>query len=225
MAQSETDLHRLLHSTEHSFVERKTFGDTKDWVKTVVAFANSLRDDQEGVLFIGATDDGAIQDVPTNLDKLQMTFSEKIQSIYPPVYYTTKTVRENEKECLVVIVPGSPARPHFAGPPFVRDGSRTVVASSGRYESLLAARTGKAFELQRWEGKLVSVRTFSRQAGIAYVVNQRVEAATILVVNQFYLTVSFGNRTESHPLNKLEISYDNSANRLEVQIEGVPTPY
>jgi predicted HTH transcriptional regulator len=191
----------------------------------VVAFANTLRDDQEGVLFIGATDEGTIQDVSTNLDKLQMTFSEKIQSIYPPVYYTTETVQEDGKECLAIIVSGSSLRPHFAGPPFLRDGSRTVVATSERYESLLAARTGKAFELQRWQGKTISVRTFTRLAGMAYVVNEHVEMAEVLYANQFYVTVSFGNRNVSYPLNRVEISYDNAANRLELQIEGRPTPF
>jgi hypothetical protein len=41
---TEADLLRLPHSTEHTFVERKTVGDTKDSVKTAVAFANTLPD-------------------------------------------------------------------------------------------------------------------------------------------------------------------------------------
>ncbi|MGA7241905.1 MAG: ATP-binding protein, partial [Terracidiphilus sp.] len=120
MAQSESDLLRLLHSTEHSFVERKTVGDSRDWVKTVVAFANTLPNEQEGVLFIGATDGGDIEASPSNLDKLQKTFSEKMQSAYPPIYYSTRTVQENGKECLAVIVSGSQSKPHFAGPLYVR---------------------------------------------------------------------------------------------------------
>lgn len=80
-----------------------------------------------------------------------MTLADKGQSIYPNVYYTTRTIHENEKECLAVIVPESPSRPHFAGPLFIRDGFRTVVANTERHESLLAARTGKTFELQRWK--------------------------------------------------------------------------
>lgn len=153
MALDESDMLRLLHSTEHSFVERKTVGDSRDWVKTVVAFANTLSNEQEGVLFIGATDAGEIESQPSNPDKLQRTFSEKMQNASPAVYYTTRTVQENGKECLAVIVPGSPSRPHFAGPPYVRDGSQSVVASSRQYETLRAARIGKVYELQKWVGK------------------------------------------------------------------------
>ncbi|MGD0739597.1 MAG: ATP-binding protein [Terracidiphilus sp.] len=225
MAQNESDLLRLLHSTEHSFVERKTVGDSKDWVKTVVAFANTLSNDQEGVLFIGATDTGEIQDSASNLDRLQMTFSEKMQSAYPSIYYTTQTIQENGRECLAVVVPGSPSKPHFAGQPFVRDGSRSVVPDSAKYESLLAARLAKTYELQRWVGRSITVRILSRQSGMAYVVNQSTHEAQVINANQFYLTVSFGNRTQSYPLNRFEISFDNVANRLEVEVEGLPQPF
>jgi predicted HTH transcriptional regulator len=225
MIANESDLLRLLHSTENSFVERKTIGDSKDWVKTVVAFANTLGNDQEGVLFIGATNDGEIQDLGTDLDKLQKTFSEKMQSAYPPIYYAATIIQEEERECLAVIVPGSAARPHFAGPPYLRDGSQTVVAKSEQYASLLAARTGKVYELQKWVGKSITVRIFSRQSGMAYVVNQNVYEAQVNNANQFYLTVSLGNRIQSYPLNRFEISYDNAANRLEIEVEGLPQPF
>lgn len=69
MAFEEADLLRLLHSTEHTFAERKTQGDHKDWVKTVVAFANTFEPPIEGVLFIGATDEGNIESKPANLDQ------------------------------------------------------------------------------------------------------------------------------------------------------------
>lgn len=225
MAQDEAGLLRLLHSTEHSFVERKTIGDSKDWVKSVVAFANTLQIDQVGVLFIGATNDGEIQDANANLDSLQKTFSQKIESAYPSIYYTTQIVRENGKECLAVVVPGSPSKPHFSGAPFIRDGSRTIVPSSDRYDALLAARTGKAYELQRWEGKLVTARLSRRQNGVAYVVNQSTMDARVVSANQFFLTISYNNRKFSFPLGRVEISFDHVADRLEVQIEEPAAPF
>jgi predicted HTH transcriptional regulator len=177
------------------------------------------------VLFIGATDKGEIEANPSNLDKLQKTFSEKLQHAYPPVYYTTKSVQENGRECLAVIVPGSVSRPHFAGPPYLRDGSQSIVPSPQQYDSLVAARVGKAYELQRWEGKLITLLTLSRQNGMAYVVNKNSQQATVVGANQFYLTVSFGNRTHSYSLSRIEISYDHVAGRLEVQVEGLPEPF
>jgi predicted HTH transcriptional regulator len=60
MALDEAALLRHLRSTETTFVERKRVSDTQDFAKTVVAFANTLRPDEEGVLLIGATDQGEI---------------------------------------------------------------------------------------------------------------------------------------------------------------------
>ncbi len=218
MAQSESDLLRLLHSTEHSFVERKTVGDSRDWVKTVVAFANTLAMDQEGVLFIGATDSGEIETTQSNLDKVQKTFSDKMQSVYPSIYYITKALKEEERECLAVIVPGSPARPHFAGQPFLRDGSQTVVAKSEQYESLLAARIDKVYELQRWIGRQITLRIISRAAGIQFSLEQMTHDATVTAVNQFFVSVLFNNRRWSYPLKRIEIAYDHVAGRLEIEL-------
>ncbi len=219
---TEEELLRLLHSEETTFVERKTVGDTRDFAKTIVAFANSLPHDQEGVLFIGATNAREIEAHHSSLDDMQRKLSEKAKSIYPTVYFTTTTVREDGKECLAVIVPGSPSRPHFAGEPFVRDLSKTVVASADKYESMLAARTAKVYELQKWIDKFVSVRTVTRQSGMAYSVTQKTFQATLVSANQFYVTVDFGNRRTSHPLKRVELSYDHHAKRLELQVEGLP---
>ncbi len=218
MAMNESDLLRRLHSTEHTFVERKTTGDSKDWLKTVVAFANTLEPNQEGVLFIGATDSGHIQASSPDLDKLQKTFSEKMQSAYPPIYYTTQTVNEDGKECLAVIVPGSPSKPHFAGPLYVRDGSKTVKADLEKYEFMLASRLDKVRELEKWIGKSITVRTFSRGQGVGYVLHQSEEEAKLISVNQFFITIYFRNANWSYSLKRFEITFDNKANRLEIEL-------
>ena len=218
MAQSESDLMRLLHSTEHSFVERKTVGDSRDWVKTVVAFANTLSNEQEGVLFIGATDSGEIEATPSNLDKLQKTFSEKMQSAFPPIYYTTRVLREDDRECLAIIVPGSALRPHFAGPLYIRDGSQSLVAKSELYESLLASRIGKVYELQKWVGRLITLRMFDRPYSGSRSLQQTTNDATVIGANQFYLTVLFNNRKWSYPLSRFEIAFDHVSDRLEIEL-------
>lgn len=225
MALSESNLLRLLHSTEDSFVERKTVGDHKDWTKIAVSFANTLLSDQQGVLFIGATNEGSIQAATSNLDTVQKTFSEKMSEVYPRVYYTTQIVSEHDKECLAVIVPGSTARPHFAGPAYVRDGSKSVAATSQQYDALIASRIGKVYELQKWVGKSVTLKVFSRQNGMAYVVHQFTNEARVIEANQFYTTVFFNNRNNSYPINRIDISYDDVAKRLELQVEDAPPPY
>jgi hypothetical protein len=187
-------------------------------VKTVVAFANSLEPNQEGVLFIGATDKGQIESNLANLDKLQKTFSEKMQSVYPPVYYTTKIVSADGRECLAVIVPGSSAKPHYAGPLYLRDGSQTVVATGERHDAMLALRLGKTRELQRWVGKSITLRIISRRQGMGYALDQSEHDAAVLACNQFYLTLKFNNRQWSYPLSRFDIAYDHVRDRLEIEL-------
>lgn len=190
---NESELLRLLRSTEHSFAERKTIGDSKDWLKTVVAFANTLETNQVGVLFIGVKDNGEIEESPASFDKVQKTFSEKMQSAYPPIYYLTRTVMHEGRECLAVMVPGSPSKPHYAGPAYLRDGSQTVVAKAEQHDLLLANRIGKAHALQAWIGKAITVRTFSRRQGMGFQLDQSEMEAKVIECNQFYLTVEMAS--------------------------------
>jgi predicted HTH transcriptional regulator len=50
---SDHDLVLRLRSFEDAFVERKTSADSKDWLKTIVAFANTAPVGYPAVLFIG----------------------------------------------------------------------------------------------------------------------------------------------------------------------------
>ena len=80
------DLFFLLRNFEDHFVERKTSGDHKDWLKMVVAFANSTPLGFSAVLFIGVKDDGTIEE-GVNLDTLQKTLGKKLIEAYPPIFY------------------------------------------------------------------------------------------------------------------------------------------
>ena len=81
---SDQDLLLRLQSFEDAFVERKTCGDSKDWLKTVVAFANSTPVDYPAVLFVGVKDDGTPEEKPVDLDSLQRTLSKQLTNAYPP---------------------------------------------------------------------------------------------------------------------------------------------
>jgi predicted HTH transcriptional regulator len=91
---SDSDLLSRLKNFEDNFVERKSAGDSRDWLKTVVAFANSTPVGYPGVLFIGVKDNGT-PETGCNLDSLQQTFARKIQEAYPPVYFATKILQAN----------------------------------------------------------------------------------------------------------------------------------
>jgi predicted HTH transcriptional regulator len=51
---TDEDIFAKLTNTEDATVERKLQNDKRDWVKTVVAFSNSLAVGQPGILLIGA---------------------------------------------------------------------------------------------------------------------------------------------------------------------------
>ncbi len=155
---TENDLLTRLRNPEDTFVERKTIADGRDWLKTVVAFANSTPVGHPAVLFIGAKNDGTIEAHTQDLDSLQKKFSSRIKDkAFPPVYYLFKVIGDSGKQCLAVIVPGSENRPHFSGQSYVREGSKTVVASQPQFDRLIAERQAKPYKILRWKGKYVSV--------------------------------------------------------------------
>ncbi|MGA9462275.1 MAG: ATP-binding protein [Terracidiphilus sp.] len=76
---SEADLLARMKNFEDHFVERKVCSDSKDWLKTVVAFANSAPIDYPCILYIGVRDIGEIEDKQSNLDSVQKTLNRILQ--------------------------------------------------------------------------------------------------------------------------------------------------
>jgi schlafen family protein len=142
--------------SEDSFIERKPSSDPSDWVRTIVAFANSAPLDRCAVLYIGVRDDGTVQGLD-KLDALQKTLEGKMKPVHPPVSYQTRSLAEEGREYLCVIVPGSENRPHFAGPAYVRVGSQTFAASAQQHESLLAERNSKTRRIRQFKGKTIHI--------------------------------------------------------------------
>jgi hypothetical protein len=164
---TDEDLQRGRLRIEDNLTERKTQSDSRGWLKTVVAFANSVPPERCGVLYIGVRDDGSIEPA-MNLDQVQKTVRQKLDAAYPPIEYATRGLTEGGADYLCVIVPSSRSRPHFAGPAYVRIGSETVEASARQYDGLIAQRNGKAYRILQHKGKHVSahyVRT-GREATI-----------------------------------------------------------
>jgi len=216
---SDTDLISRLTNFEDHFVERKTSGDHSDWLKTVVAFANSTPIGYPAVLFIGVRDDGNPEG-NINLDSLQKTFAQRMTLAYPPIYFRTKVLSLAGKQFLAVLVPGSSARPHFAGLSYVRKGSTTIVASDDHFEELIATRQSKPRELLKWVGRIVSADFMRTEA--AEIMGPVSHSAELLVVacNIFFVTYRYqsGSGAESVPLRRVEISFDNPRNRLKLEI-------
>lgn len=83
---------------EDSLVERKTENDLKDLLKTMVAFANSVKPGHVATILIGEKDDGSIQGVK-NPEKIQNTVIEHARGIYPSIENVSrsKVVRQRRQ--------------------------------------------------------------------------------------------------------------------------------
>lgn len=216
---NDKDLLSRMRNFEDHFVERKTAGDQKDWVKTVVAFANSAPDGYPCVLYIGVRDNGEIETPQKNMDSLQKTFNREMEKIYPSPAYLPKIIEENGKQALAVIVLGSELRPHFAGPSYVRKGTESFAASEEQFEELIARRNSKANKILSFKSKEVTVRhRYHAVSGPS----ERIWPGKWIVAdcNQFWLTLEqLGNpNRQSFPLRQVEISFDDPNKRLLLEI-------
>jgi predicted HTH transcriptional regulator len=209
-----------MRNFEDHFVERKTSADSKDWLKTVVGFANSAPNNFPCVLYVGVKNDGEIESPQVNLDSLQRTFNKETAKAYPPVPCFPRVIQVDGRQALAIIVFGSEQRPHFTGLSYVRQGSETVHASEAQFEELIARRNAKADKLLAFKGKPVTVVNRQRVANQSAYESMWSDGAYIVECNQFWVTIAQagGDRT-SFPLSRVEINFDNQRDRLRVELE------
>lgn len=221
---SEADLKLwLTAAAEYQFVERKSKTDTRGWVRSVVAFANSNPIGSVGVLYIGVKDDGTIpglgqKELEDTMKSLGSTIAEYT---WPPVFVMPITVTVEGKSCIAAVVPYSDQRPHFAGKAYVRRGTETVDATAAQYDELIATRNSKAREILNWKSKEVTVRTMHGPP-IGPQISTRptfVEACGPLFVTT-RLQGAMGEATPlmSYSLHAIELSFDNAKSRLMLLI-------
>jgi hypothetical protein len=212
---NDADLLARLKNFEDHFVERKTSGDHKDFVKTAVAFANSAPNGYPCVMFIGVKDNGEIETPQMNLDSLQKTFNQMMKNTYPPVPYLPKIVNDGGRQALAVIVLGSELRPHFAGLAYVRKGSESINASEQQFEELIAQRNSKTARILQFKGKNITVFVRTEKSEIPWS-----NSTTLVDCDQFYVTVQQvpHEPPSSFPLSRVEINFDNMRRRLQLEI-------
>src|ERR1039458_2975608 len=93
---TDADLLARLRNFEDQFVERKTVGDLKDCLKTVVAFANSAPIGMPCVLYVGVKDDGQFEGRHHDFDTVQKTLNRLLQNIYPRAAYFPKLITDQD---------------------------------------------------------------------------------------------------------------------------------
>jgi predicted HTH transcriptional regulator len=215
---SDGDIVLRLRNFEDNFVERKTSSDTKGWLKTTIAFANSVPEGYPGILFIGVKNDGTIEGT-ANLETVQKTYNEVISAAYPPIFVLPKVISDQGKQFLAVLVPGSPLRPHFAGKAYVRNGPETREASEEQYATLIASRNSKANEILKWKGKPVFVQHMRTEyIHMMGAVSHEWTNAVVLDCNQFFVSIEYNKIVESFPLSRVEISFLHPKNQLRLEV-------
>lgn len=218
------DLQRLVTDFENQYVERKPSGDSKGWLRTVVGFANSTPVGFPAVLFIGVRPDGSLEDIAPNLDSLQKSLSERLSTAYPPIYYLPQVVTVGGKKALAVVVPGSERRPHFSDHAYVREGSQTKKASEEQFERLLSQRSSKGYEILKWLNKSVAIdkmraENIHSMGSVAHSTTGVVLGCTV-----HFVTVklhSGDSPTESYPLERVRLSFNNADQRLKLEVSPI----
>jgi hypothetical protein len=206
---------------EDSLLERKVGSDLKDLLKTLVAFANSVRPGHTAVILIGEKDDGTVQGV-ANPDSIQKKVREEADKIYPAIIWRTRVYEESGAQCVRVEIEYSGDTPHFGGPAWVRKGSETIKASNDVFQSLIDIRSDMVRELTESLNKRVTVvgeyKYFSVGARSSSWPGREQQEMTLVFVNKFWITLRDASDTSrSLPLSKIRLNFDNANNRLMLE--------
>jgi len=205
-----------LGKSEDYLLERKTQNDLKDLLKTLVAFANTVRPGHVATILIGERDDGAPEGL-SNADEIQKRVRREADKIYPHIIWRSETYVKDAKECVKVEIEYSGDTPHFGGPAWIRRGSKSVPASDHEFQRLIDIRSGIVRELDQWVNKTVTVKRLVKhiRSGTDYLD----DIATLRFVNQFYLTVIVNSAAFSYPLKRVTLSWDDSTARLKIIVD------
>lgn len=226
------ELKELLRSSENEFVERKSsLPNAAELRKTLVAFANSVKDGREAVLFLGVEDNGNVKGIE-GIDAAQKRIREIAEGdCYPPVRYFIETFRQDEKEVLAVVIPESKSRPHFTGPAFVRKGSESVKASEEVFKWLIASHNDKTATIMNHLNQTVSahfitghaVKLASQQTPGIWLTEDQLDYVIIgCDAHVLRLQEVKAGKTKSYSLAKVTISWDDEKQRIKLEIDKRP---
>jgi hypothetical protein len=217
---------------EDNLLERKLESDLKDLLKTLVAFANSVKPGHIATILIGERDDGTVQGV-VNPDNIQKRVRKECDKIYPPILWRSRVFEKEGKHCVRVEIEYDGETPHFGGPAWVRQGSETKIATDESFQRLIDLRSGIVYELAKWLDKEVTIngdpstvpppRNVGMETRAMRVFSHRwdrEEFAKIVFVNNYWVTFEKLRTHEkiSEPLNKLSLTFDDKKEQLKVII-------
>jgi len=209
---------------EDCLLERKVESDLKDLLKTLVAFANSVRPDHVATILIGETDDGTAVGV-TNPQNIQDRVRKECEKIYPEIIWRSTVYEMNGKHCVSVEVEYSGDTPHFGGIAWIRRGNATIKAPDEIFQRLIELRLGPVRELSKWIGKEILIEGDEGQFPPALSGGgqnprwPRAEFVTLLSANHYWITFQKGSLRLSEPLEKITLSFNNQRSCLSVLVK------
>jgi hypothetical protein len=225
---------------EDNLLERKVESDLKDLLKTLVAFANSVKPGHTAVILIGERNDGSVEGVK-NADNIQKKIREESEKIYPNILWRCIVYERESKYCIRIEIEYSGDTPHFGGPSWIRKGSSTIKAPNEIFQSLIDIRMDIVRELYGWINREVTV--YGEEGAIPppreiwvgptegsskYLTHEFFRhrwpnsdtVAILLSVNRFWITLQRkdNGKKYSEPLRKLTLSFDNKLDQLKILI-------
>ena len=217
------ELSALVTQPEHALLERKSAAVNRQEIRqTLVAFANSVPDGQEAVLFIGIRDDGTIQGTETADETQRLVRLVATTDCYPPITVYPTVIQVDSLSVVAVVVPNSRNRPHFSGPAYVRVGAESVVASTEQYEELITSRHETCRVLQTWKGAITVWENNVQldHPGQTFANYRRRRDGLIIACTPHLLRLQdCGSHTEyAVALRQVEIGYDVARNRNAITI-------
>ena len=127
--------------------------DQKDFLKTFVAFANSVKPGHTAVVLIGERDDGSVQGV-SDPDDMQKKVRRECERIYPDIVWRSDVYEKSGTHCVRVEIEPSGNTPHFGESAWIRRGSETVKASPEMFQRLIDLRSSVVYELVRGSARI-----------------------------------------------------------------------
>jgi hypothetical protein len=210
---------------EDALLERKLEADQKDFLKTFVAFANSVRPGHAAVVLIGEKNDGSVQGV-SNPDEMQMKVRRECEKIYPDIVWRSTAYVKDGKPCVRVEIEYSGDTPHFGGKAWIRRNSESIQASDEMFQRLIDLRSSAVRELAMWVGKEVFVA--GDEGSVEWDERRHVghprfgggtKKAHLIFVNGFWATFKIENQIKSEPIEKLLLSWHEEGKCLKVLVK------
>lgn len=205
---------------EDNLLERKTENDLRDLLKTMVAFANSVKPDGVATILIGERDDGTVQGVK-NPKNIQDRVAREADQIYPPINWRSEAYERDALACVRVEIRFNGQTPHFGGPAWIREGNRTIKASEKAFQRLIDLRSSKTWRLAQWCNTMISIEGEQTDRRFGHPRWPGIREVFLREVNAEYITVEYNSSVYSEAMDDLRISWNNARNLPKVIVKGV----